>query len=195
MASGNYCQVCYQPSFLQCTRCCSVWYCSTACQSAAWPTHYATCVPVEEALRPSPPIEGSAFVQALVLPADTSRHFISPVRVEARASSTGSIRWVPNFDSDAGLGVSPANIVNLEGFGGSAHRFPFHIFFRRSFMNDGSQLNASVRSLTQGRAAHPWAGNVVVLKFHGSRREKYRDFEITDIAVIAHFLLHYPNIS
>ncbi|CAE6421092.1 unnamed protein product [Rhizoctonia solani] len=164
-------------------------------ESAAWPTHYATCVPVEEALRPSPPIEGSAFVQALVLPADTSRHFISPVRVEARASSTGSIRWVPNFDSDAGLGVSPANIVNLEGFGGSAHRFPFHIFFRRSFMNDGSQLNASVRSLTQGRAAHPWAGNVVVLKFHGSRREKYRDFEITDIAVIAHFLLHYPNIS
>jgi hypothetical protein len=148
-----------------------------------------------EALTPSPPIENTTHVQALVLPANSSRHFIAPVTVEARAGPTGGIRWTPNFDSDLNLGASPASVVNLEGFGGSIHRFPFHVFFRRSFMNDGSQINASVQSLTQGRAAHPWAGNVVVLKFHGSRREKYRDFEITDIAVIAHFLLHYPNIS
>ncbi|KAF8745358.1 MYND finger, partial [Rhizoctonia solani] len=176
-------------------RCRSVWYCSTECQSAAWPTHYTTCIPLEEALRPSPPIEGSTYVQALFLAPNSPKHFIVPVRVEARANPTGSIRWVPNFDSDMDLGLSPANIINLEGFGGSAHRFPFHIFFRRSFMNDGSELNQSVRTLTQNRAAHPWAGNIVVLKFHGSRREKYRDFEITDIAVIAHFFLHYPNIS
>lgn len=195
MAFNNYCGVCGNPSFLQCTRCHAVWYCSTACQSAAWPTHYANCVPFEDMVVPNPPIENTAYVQALVLPASTSQHYIAPVRVDARAGIHGGIRWAPSFDASLDLGASPASVINLKGFGDSAHRFPFHIFFRSSFMNDGSQLNSSVRSLTQGRAGHTWAGNVVVLKYHGSRREKYRDFEITDIAVIAHFFLHYPNIS
>lgn len=115
--------------------------------------------------------------------------------LEARVGPTGTVRWTPNFGSDINLGTSPASVVNLEGFGGNVHRFPFHIFFRRSFMNDGSQINECITSLTQGRAAHPWAGDVVVLKFHGSRREKYRDFELTDLAAIAHFFVHYPNIS
>ncbi|KAG8719011.1 hypothetical protein FRC08_003868 [Ceratobasidium sp. 394] len=193
MSMANYCEVCHSPSFLQCTRCCTAWYCSTACQSAAWPAHYTTCVPVTSGPSSPSPAESTAYVQALVLPA-SSPHYITPVKIDARTGPNGVVRWTPDFDSNLHLGATPASIVNLEGFGGSVLRFPFHIFFRNSFMNDGSRVNTSIQTLTQGGAAHPWAGNVVVLKYHGSRREKYRDFEVTDIAVIAHFFLHYPNI-
>lgn len=141
----------------------------------------------------APPVE-TAYVQALILPAGTTRHYIAPVQVNARAGSNSTIRWAPEFDRSLELGCTPASIINLEGFGGSTLRFPFHIFFRSTFMKDGSQINESVQSITQGGAAHRWAGNVVVLKYHGSRREKYRDLEITDIAVIAHFFLRYPNV-
>lgn len=141
----------------------------------------------------TPPVD-TAYVQALILPAGTRQHYIAPVQVNARVGPNGAVRWAPEFDHSLELGVTPSSIVNLEGFGGSVLRFPFHIFFRSTFMNDGSHINASVQSITQGGAAHRWAGNVVVLKYHGSRREKYRDLEITDIAVVAHFFLRYPNI-
>ncbi|KAG8776007.1 hypothetical protein FRC12_001134 [Ceratobasidium sp. 428] len=191
--SMNYCEDCRRPASSQCTRCQAAWYCSTECQSRAWPTHYSTCIPVAPGPSSPSPAETSTYVQALVLSAN-SPHYLTSVTVDARTGPNGVVRWAPDFDLDLHLGETPASRVNLEGFGGNLLRFPFHIFFRNNFMNDGSRVNISIQALTQGRAAHVWAGNVVVLKYHGSRRERYRDFELTDIAVVAHFFLHYPNI-
>ncbi|QRV83258.1 MYND Zn-finger protein [Ceratobasidium sp. AG-Ba] len=181
----------YNPLIIS-LRCHTAWYCSTACQSSAWPVHYGSCIPANSGPASPLPAEGINYVQALVLPANSS-YYMTSVKVEARTGSNGVTRWAPEFEPNLNLGAQPASIVNLEGFGGSVLRFPFHVFFRNSFMHDGSPINSSIQTLTQGGAAHLWAGNVVVLKYHGSRREKYRDFEVTDIAAIAHFFLHYPN--
>ncbi|QRW11958.1 MYND Zn-finger protein [Ceratobasidium sp. AG-Ba] len=195
MVPNSRCQVCQKDAFFQCTGCYSVWYCSKNCQSSAWPIHHASCTPPAAGVPRFSPIESTTQVQALVLPANSSKPYITAVKVDARPELDGSMQWTPNFDQSLALGAVPASVVNFTGFGGSALRFPFHIFFRNTFLNDGSIANEAIRSLTRGGAAHPWAGNVVVFKYHGSRREKYRDFEITDIAVVAHFFLHYPNIS
>ncbi|KAG9120028.1 hypothetical protein FRC07_004654 [Ceratobasidium sp. 392] len=195
MSLSNRCEICQKEAFFLCTRCNLAWYCSKNCQSTAWPSHHAVCAPpaVEEPQYSA--IESNTYVQALVLPANSSKPYITSVKIDAHPELNGTVQWAPDFDRNLSLGVTPASIVNSTGFGGSALRFPFHIFFRHTFMNDGSLLNESIRSLTRGGANHPWAGNIVVLKYHGSRREKYRDFEITDIAVVANFFLHYPNVS
>ncbi|KAG9085300.1 hypothetical protein FS749_004545 [Ceratobasidium sp. UAMH 11750] len=195
MSLSNRCEVCQKGAFFQCTGCDSAWYCSEDCQRAAWPNHHAVCAPPATGAPQHSLIESTTFVQALVLPANSSKPYITPVKVAARPELNGTMQWAPDFERTLSLGVTPASIVNSTGFGGSALRFPFHIFFRNTFMNDGSLLNESIRSLTRGGANHPWAGNVVVLKYHGSRRERYRDFEITDIAVVANFFLRYPNLS
>ncbi|KAG8696089.1 hypothetical protein FRC09_008737, partial [Ceratobasidium sp. 395] len=175
--------------------CNSTWYCSKNCQSVAWPNHHANCTPLVIGTPQFSAIESTTYVQALVLPANSTKPHITSVKVDARPELDGTVQWAPDFDRSLSMGSTPASVVNSTGFGGSTLRFPFHIFFRHTFLNDGSPLNQSIRSLTREGANHPWAGNVVVLKYHGSRREKYRDFEITDIAVVANFFLHYPNVS
>lgn len=135
---SNYCEVCRSPSFLQCTRyvlelnftvsafihrssirCHIAWYCSTACQSAAWPTHYASCVPATPGPAPHLPAESVTLVQALVLPAN-SGYYMTSVKIEGRVGSNGVTRWTPDFDPNLNLGALPCNMTAVEnGFLGT----------------------------------------------------------------------------
>jgi len=73
------------------------------------------------------------------------------------------LHWGP----DCALHTGHSKIM----FGGDVieHR-PTHMknmlqfYFRDNFMNDGSKLNECVRKITGGKAAHPWAGPILVLK-------------------------------
>ena len=103
-------------------------------------------------------------------------------------------RLVPRFDPQLGLGTSTQSELHLTDLGGSPRNQPYQIFFRRYFRQDGSPINLAIKNL-HPNIEYPWAGTVVVLKFDGSRRERYRHTEPHDISRIAEFFLTYPPVS
>lgn len=69
-------------------------------------------------------------------------------------------------------------------------RRPLRIFFRYNFRHDGSPLNLCLQSIVkQGVLPYPWAGDLLVLKFVGTRCEDYCDINDQDISALIYLLL------
>ncbi|KAG8699531.1 hypothetical protein FRC09_006559 [Ceratobasidium sp. 395] len=143
---------------------------------------------------PTPPPSGDVQrFQALVLFAHSPARHWRMINVHTSAHSVpGGQRLNPQFDTELNLGDQPGHEICLNDVGGSPLSQPYQIFFRKSFLDDGSPINLGVRSLHQ-EITYPWAGNVVVFKFDGSRRQRYRHMEQSDIVQIAQFFRTYPN--
>ena len=107
-------------------------------------------------------------------------------------SMAGGPRLVPQFDPELNMGDQPGNEICLTDVGGGPLHFPYQIFFRRGFKIDGSPINRCVRAL-HPEIAYPWAGNLVIFKFVGSRRQMYKHMEPGDLPQIVQFLRTYAN--
>ncbi|QRV83252.1 MYND Zn-finger protein [Ceratobasidium sp. AG-Ba] len=188
----SFCIVCSQPTVMSCNSCHSTYYCSTDCQRAHWPTHYPYCTIAVggSALAPST----TQSCKALVLFAHTSTpHWkMIDVRIAAPPASGAPRVIEPGLPIELNLGNSPASVFCIKGVGGSSLSRPYQVFFRNSFLKDGSPINLAVKSL-HPEITYPWAGNMVVFKFDGSRREKYEHMEPSDLVQIAQFFRTYPN--
>ncbi|KAG8741885.1 hypothetical protein FRC10_002298 [Ceratobasidium sp. 414] len=128
---------------------------------------------------PPPSVDTQRF-QALVLFAHSpARHWrMIDVHI-SMLPAAGGPRPIPQFDAELNLGDRPGHEICLHDVGGSPLSQPYQIFFR-------------VRNL-HPEIAYPWAGNIVIFKFDGSRRQRYRHMEQSDLVQIAQFFRTYPN--
>jgi hypothetical protein len=211
----SVCVLCQRPTVVSCGRyvqhgshlvlrrliyeygysCHSVWYCSTECQNLHWPMHYAECVPspinIPGGTTSTPPVVQR--YKALVLFSESpARHWrMIDVHIPI-LPAPGGPRLVPQFSPELDLGDRPSHTICLNDVGGASLNHPYQIFFRRSFLDDGSPINLGVRNL-HPEITYPWAGNIVVLKFDGSRRQRYRHMEANDLPQVAQYFRTYPN--
>lgn len=105
---------------------------------------------------------------------------------------TGSIRWTPQLNNILEPNERPANAVVIKGEGDRLLRYPLHLYFEIPLDQMGpssaARPNICARELTE-REDCPWKGNIVVLKFNGSRRRGYKNAEDADMPTIRAFLL------
>ncbi|KAJ7923701.1 hypothetical protein B0H13DRAFT_1562416, partial [Mycena leptocephala] len=69
----------------------------------------------------------------------------------------------------------PESVVLTQGQNDKVLRFPLHVFYSPLALSRASPINRSIHHITSGAALRSWCGNVVVLKFNGSRRQGYSD--------------------
>ncbi|KAB5594448.1 hypothetical protein CTheo_2079 [Ceratobasidium theobromae] len=112
----------------------------------------------------------------------------TPGRVDAANNSTD---WAIPLTEYLGENTAFGSREITRNVGGEPLRYPLRVFFRDNFLQDGSPPNLSVLNITHGGARHAWAGNIVVLKWAGARRQGYQDMTMGDLHVIAAWLLNY----
>ncbi|KAF8599048.1 hypothetical protein BDV93DRAFT_609495 [Ceratobasidium sp. AG-I] len=210
---SGICRVCGRYGELQCARCSSisVFYCSSTCQDNDYEDHRQYCdllAPAAESqsiftwthnpipdIGPTlshpfdfaPPAIVTQNVQAIVLPVDRTVPYITTVRVSGSQNAPWSRRWVPELDDIEGTsGFLSSNIIATIGDG--MLRFPLQIHYEAD--SDTIALNKCVLALTGG-SKQPWKGNMVVLKFSGTRRLWYTDANADDISTLQKYLLDY----
>ncbi|ELU39873.1 hypothetical protein AG1IA_06095 [Rhizoctonia solani AG-1 IA] len=129
-------------------------------------------------------------VMALHLPAMCLNPKFIQVRLweKPHLSSSSSLRWAPDLSS-VFPGTSLGSIdVTSHADGTPLHR-PLQLFFRDTFRNDSSPINQCLRSMAPGDVIpYPWAGDIVVLKFFGTRCEDYCHVRDEDIPRLVYYL-------
>lgn len=144
-------------------------------------------VPPPLPIRPNPNVQR---VQAIVLPANSTQYYYCSIELGSYAGPLRTVRWLPRLEGIFGEQATPSDVVCSKGAGGRRLRSPLHFFFE--FPPDSMprlanlSRNGSIYTLS-GETAHPWRGNIVVLKFNGGLRRSYQDVEDSDLRAIAHF--------
>ncbi|KAG8714774.1 hypothetical protein FRC11_007185 [Ceratobasidium sp. 423] len=131
-------------------------------------------------------------VMALLLPWDTGRPRLIRLNISGRVdASNNTTNWSIPLTEYLGENAAFSSREITRNVGGEPLRYPLHIFFKDNFLQDGSPLNRSVGEITHGNARHEWAGNIVILKWSGARRQGYQNMNLGDLPVIAAWLLAY----
>lgn len=91
----------------------------------------------------------------------------------------------PHFDSP------PESVVLTQGLNDKLLRFPLHVFYSPIALSRASPINRSIYHITLGATPRSWCGNVVVLKFNGSRRQGYSDTSSNDLPALSAYFLSY----
>ncbi|KAH7334370.1 hypothetical protein B0J17DRAFT_720777 [Rhizoctonia solani] len=107
-------------------------------------------------------------------------------------SRRDSARWVPDLSPVFGPPEPVAtDFINITSHAdGTPFSHPLQVFFRNTFLDDSSPLNQCLLNMAQGGVIpYPWAGDIVALKFLGTRREDYCNVRDEDIPLLVyHFL-------
>jgi hypothetical protein len=82
-------------------------------------------------------------------------------------------------------------IVLTQGLNGEPLRFPLHLWYSPTSLQKSSPVNRAIYHITSGAAPKPWCGNVIVLKFNGSRRQGYSDAGSNDLPALSAYFLAY----
>lgn len=157
----------------------------------------------------SPAPASSAHFSALYFPADEDRPRVvrvncspasnsssqrpqSPINQQyamaLSASAARPCQW--EADTKPFLGSGPVgSVVLTHGLNGEPLRFPLHLFYVPDALAKGTPVNRSIYKLTNGLAPRKWSGNVVALKYSGTRRQAYSDCTTNDLpALVSYFL-------
>ena len=110
-------------------------------------------------------LERESFI-ALYFPVNDEHPRVVPVSCTSLKSS--SLRPQPDVTSFLPLhgGFLPHDLILHQGLG-CRLRYPFHIWY----CPGATITNSAIYRLTAGRAVWPWKGDVLVLKFSGSRKQ------------------------
>ncbi|QRV88765.1 MYND Zn-finger protein [Ceratobasidium sp. AG-Ba] len=195
------CESCGQLSCRTCTRCESAWYCSSAHQQADWGRHSRECVPRSSyapGILPSPSrlqqiSHTASECTAMLLSWDSIRPRLIRVPLSGRVNTAENVtEWSVQLNEFLGANTAIATREITRNVGGEPLRYPLRMFFRDRFLTDGSPLNQTINALTHGKAQHAWSGNIIVMKWSGSRRQGYANMNLSDVNIIASWLLSYP---
>ncbi|CAE6470254.1 unnamed protein product [Rhizoctonia solani] len=194
------CETCGQQAYHWCTGCQNAWYCSAAHQQQDWARHCRECIPQGASTSPVsyvPRMDSrishmDATVKALLLPWNAGRARIICLNVPGRVdASNNATTWSIPLTEYLGENTAFSSREITRNVGGEPLRYPLRVFFRDNFLRDGSPLNHSVSEITRGKARHDWAGNIVILKWSGVRRQGYQNMTLGDLPVIAAWFLAY----
>ncbi|SJL08217.1 uncharacterized protein ARMOST_11580 [Armillaria ostoyae] len=159
----NTCLVCDTPVNTRCAKCTSVYYCSKAHIAQDWPMHKAYCKRVRAATN---------TFDAILFGVDE----IKPRAIKLPWS------YGPQVDEDDPRGWQ---LLEREPWLGGKDRRPhfFYVgtfgvngpslgrilalYYDENFLINGSPINRCIQNITKGKAAHPWAGNVLALRSKG----------------------------
>lgn len=131
----------------------------------------------------------STTFQAVLFPYNEDRPRLVEVPCLAQPQSSGPTIWTPMPQGQLGGVQEITSMIITHGVGGAPLRFPLHLFYGTNSFGDGSPVNQVIARMTAGRSTYQWAGNIVALKFSGSRRQGYTDATYNDVApLIASFL-------
>jgi hypothetical protein len=139
-------------------------------------------------LQPAPITPAASFA-AILFPADEDRPRIIKVDCLAETQSSGPCVWTPITYPHIGGAREPASLIITQGVGGASLRFPIQLHYRPDFDHDGSPVNKPIHRLSTGQSTIQWRGNVLALKFSGTRRQGYTDITMNDLSsLVAYFL-------
>ncbi|KAI5834414.1 hypothetical protein K523DRAFT_293894 [Schizophyllum commune Tattone D] len=215
-SAGTHCNVCLIPTTMRCTNCHRVYYCSEDHYKTDLKRHNAECVRIQHSmyafgqslLKSKPAADSDAVfsdvwhpqnsVSALLLPAD------APEPREVKLSW----EWIVDADAPGGgyqnihvkpkwfaedVAVRNMYIDTLPGENGAIvlpEDRRLALVHDAHFLADGSPVNQCIQKLTNGKAAHKWCGNLLVLRSRATawKDHDYRDAHPKeDLAVLVQF--------
>ncbi|KAL1665309.1 hypothetical protein GGF50DRAFT_100672 [Schizophyllum commune] len=205
------CNVCNAATNLRCSRCSSVRYCSREHSVQDWKKHKPTCVALRVAAKanktsfskpsitatPSQPSEGSFQAIMLAVNEGTPRMI------------TMEYKWTDDFD-ERNRPIKVQTLQQRHHFAKVAHPkeyFVKNVGIKGTKLPSGRSLvilyndliigdtpvNRCVKSLTNGKAPHAWADNLIVLRQRPLDRYRYyasANLE-EDIGVLRRFFEEY----
>ncbi|KAK7014181.1 Hif prolyl hydroxylase [Favolaschia claudopus] len=181
---SRHCAVCDRETSLWCSRCQAVWYCSQEHNTQAWPEHRLQCrsvatVPNSDTIATSTHIRWQRSVQAIFLPMNEDH----PRMITVNLRPSGGACPVPMLEPYCK--GSPNSIVLQRALNEDLLRFPLHLFY-----DSERHVNRAVQRITTGLAEKPFLGNVVVLKYNGTRRADYMDPTTHDLPTLSAYFLY-----
>ncbi|KAJ7502191.1 hypothetical protein B0H11DRAFT_1712953 [Mycena galericulata] len=188
------CAVCGHATTKWCGRCQSAWYCSPEHLRDDWPHHREQCrSPLgygSNMIATPPPAEPQHIsISAILFVAEEDRPRIITVKCRPAAGPSDGLCPIPLLQPY--FEAPPESVVLTQGLNGEPLRFPLHVFYSPNALSKASPINRSIYHITSGAAPKPWYGNVVVLKFNGTRRQGYSEAGSNDLPALSAYFLSY----
>ncbi|KIJ63322.1 hypothetical protein HYDPIDRAFT_113302 [Hydnomerulius pinastri MD-312] len=184
------CKVCSTPAEQRCSRCRQVWYCSADHQNADWKTHKAICT--------SPNGVGGIYFKAgenapRLITVTLESSFVSDMFSGEEQEVKMPI--LPPLLGPGSYKESSYDALNITTMGqrGPALDQPFKLFIRDNFLNDGSPPNRIPALLTNGKAPHSWAGNLLALKETAPMSDKWVNCTMDDLPTLVKYFQWYGS--
>ncbi|KAJ7065358.1 hypothetical protein C8F01DRAFT_1125349 [Mycena amicta] len=171
------CRVCGRQTSQWCSRCNNAHYCSSDHRNADWESHRVEC-------RSTPNTLLIATPRRLLYRPRT-------VEIDCRPPHRPSQGLCPVPILQDYFKSAPGQVLVTQGLNGEVLRFPLHVFYSVAALGRGSPVNHAIHHITSGAAVRPWAGNVVALKFNGSRRQGYTEAGPNDLPALSAYFLSY----
>jgi len=192
-SANPLCAVCYQPTSYWCSRCQHAWYCSAEHLQSDWSRHKKTCTPPSNAshtfaMTPTP--NSVVSVTAIHFPSNEDKprlvtvNCMPPADLSSGPCPTPLVQpWFPDGRY--------SHLTLTQGLNQEPLRFPLQVWYDSDALSRGSPVNRSVYRITSGQANRAWSGNVVVLKFSGSRRQGYSEASMNDLPALSAYFLGF----
>lgn len=155
----------------------------------AWPRHKEVCIALPT-------------VTALYFPSHTTSNRPTVVSVKCRPrvvdQDSGSRpcplprvgRYFSNGSKLSEEKAEMGSLIITMGLGPESLRFPLQLWYDKRAMAEGGPVNMCIQLITMGKANRSWGGDVVVMKFDGSRQQNYTDASLTDLPPLVNYFLH-----
>ncbi|KAJ6581000.1 hypothetical protein B0H19DRAFT_1228511 [Mycena capillaripes] len=187
------CLVCARPTSHWCSRCHNAFYCSPEHMRGDWPRHREQCRPSparSTMIATPPPAESEDIsVSAILFLAHADRPRIITVKCRLLHHPSHGLCPVPLLQPY--FDAPPESVVLTQGLNGELLPFPLHVFYSPTALANGSPINRSIHHITSGAASKPWYGNVVALRFSGSRRRGYTETGSDDLPALSAYFRSY----
>ncbi|QRV97431.1 hypothetical protein RhiJN_25450 [Ceratobasidium sp. AG-Ba] len=140
---------------------------------------------------PQTPDSTPPTVKALRLGANSPNPAFVTVSLLPQTATDPTGPPTPDLTGIFGHQTQIASYVFNKQVGGTGVRRPLQVFYRSNFQTDGSQPNQCIMNMIGNhQSGHPWAGDIVVMKFVGTRIEAYCDITDRDIPPLAYWFIH-----
>ncbi|KAJ7851581.1 hypothetical protein B0H13DRAFT_2085328 [Mycena leptocephala] len=194
MNANHPCLVCGRPTSQWCGRCRAAFYCSPEHLQSDWPQHRERCHPsascASNMIATPPPAEPEYIsISAILFLADEDRPRIITVKCRPPHPGRPSHGLCPVPLLQPYFDAPPDSVVLTQGLNGELLRFPLHVFYSPTALKRRSPINRSIYHITSGAAPKPWYGNVVALKFSGSRCQGYTEAGFNDLPALSAYFL------
>ncbi|KAF8904716.1 hypothetical protein CPB84DRAFT_1772643 [Gymnopilus junonius] len=158
MATIQSCLMCGTPTTKSCSSCKSVSYCNREHQKKDWRAHKEYCLKVKAA--------GANTFDAILFAVNETKPRLVKVPWELSRVSEDDVQY-QKLDTDVWFkqdaAVRPLYFHRL-GINGPQLGRALCFKYDDDFSINGSPLNRCIVNVTEGKAGHPWCGNIVALR-------------------------------